>query len=184
MEGIRNADVVVGLVRAFSHHDVGNHAGQVRLIRESDQIEQKIDLLVEIVQHSDRTLGNLHAWKYPVRRPLGAPFDFTNAFQIAVESRAICGAQFTLKRLWSRSRIRSSRLSVCRAICDPFLRRGLAEQLVEDFLRVVLHRKRRVGVAERQRACKARRCRPPVASLFPKILPRTAAWCPGRSSWR
>ncbi len=49
VEGLGNPDMVVGLVRAFSDHDVGSHAGDVGLIGDRDQIEKKFDLLVEIV---------------------------------------------------------------------------------------------------------------------------------------
>ena len=63
-----NADVVVGLVRAFRHHDVGNHAREVGLVGDRDQIENQVDLLVEVVARPDRALRNLHAGNVGGRR--------------------------------------------------------------------------------------------------------------------
>ena len=70
MEGIRNADVVVGPVRAFRDHDVGSHARQVGLIRERDQVEHQLHLLGEVVQFSHGSLGNLERGQIFRRRLL------------------------------------------------------------------------------------------------------------------
>ena len=123
MEGIGHADVVVGLVRAFRHHDVRGHAGQVRLIGDGDQIEQQIDLLVEVVELADRTLGNLHAGDVGGRDDGDAPFDLAHALQILLEGRAIGGAQLALERLRAVQNQVEQAVGLA-GVQDAFLRRG------------------------------------------------------------
>src|SRR5687767_10410166 len=99
MERVGHADVVVGLVRAFRHHDVRGDAGQVGLIGDGNQIEEKVDLLVEVVELADRTLGNAHPGNVGGGDDGDAAFDLPHAFQVLLEGGAVGGAQFALKRL-------------------------------------------------------------------------------------
>ena len=55
-----------------------------------------------------------------------APFDFTNAFQIAVESDAIGGAELPLERLGAVQDQVEQAVGLL-GDQDPFQRRGLAE---------------------------------------------------------
>jgi hypothetical protein len=76
--------VVVGAVGAFSHHDVGRHAGQIRAVRQRDQVEHQVDLLVERVQLSDRSRWYLDGGEVAARRQLHTPLDLAHRLQIVV----------------------------------------------------------------------------------------------------
>ena len=102
MERIRNADVVVGAVRAFRDHDVGRHAREVGLVRERDQVEHQLDLLAEVFQFPDGSIGNLERRQILRRRHLRAPLDLANAFQIAVENGAVAAPEVALQASWCR----------------------------------------------------------------------------------
>ncbi len=69
VEGIRNADVVVGPVGAFGDHDVGSHAREVGLISEREQVEHQLHLVWKVIQFPDRSIGNLEAGKISWSRP-------------------------------------------------------------------------------------------------------------------
>ena len=85
------------------------------LIGDGDQIEQKIDLLVELVVHADRALRNLHIADIRGRDDRRAPFDFTHAFEILIQSLVRSPAPNSLWNDFVRSMIISSRLSDSRA---------------------------------------------------------------------
>ena len=102
MERIGHPNVVVGLVRAFSHHEVRGDTGNVRLVRDRDQIEHEINLFVELVVHADGTFGNLHAGDIRGRDDLRASFDFAHALQILIHPCTIAGPQLRLERLRAR----------------------------------------------------------------------------------
>src|SRR5215471_14275710 len=99
MEGIRNADMIVGPVRSFRDHDVCRHASEVGLKCESKQIEHQLDLLGEILQLAHGSIGNFQTGK--IRRPglLRSPLDLADGFQVAIENGAVVISEGALKLL-------------------------------------------------------------------------------------
>src|SRR5262245_11047573 len=97
VKGIRNADMVVGPVRSFGDHDVGNHAGEVGLEREGKQIEHQLDLLGEILEFSHGSIGNLQAGEVRCSGFLRPSLDLANGFQVAVENGAVVISKFALE---------------------------------------------------------------------------------------
>ena len=88
-----HADVVVGAVGAFGHHDVRGHARQVRLVGQRDQVEQQVDLRAERVQLADRRLRHVDARQVAARRQLHAPLDLAHRLEVVVEDHAIARAR-------------------------------------------------------------------------------------------
>src|SRR5262249_1410034 len=126
MERVRNSDMVVSPVRALGHHDVGNDARQVGLISDRGQIEKQIDLLVEVIKHSDWPRRKVHLGSVLGSDELCTPLDLTNAFEIPVECGAISRAQLLLQSLRAiRDQIKDA-IGLARDF-DALLRRGLAE---------------------------------------------------------
>src|SRR4030095_11385338 len=103
MKGIRNADMVVGPVRPFRHHDVGNHAGEVGLIGERNQIEHQLHLLSEVLQFSYGSIGDLQTGKIRCACLLSSPLDLADRFEVALENDAVVMSKLSLELLGSVS---------------------------------------------------------------------------------
>jgi hypothetical protein len=84
---------VVSAVGAFGDHDVRRHASQIRAVRQGDQVEHQVDLLVERVQLSDRSRRHLDGRQVAARRHLHAPLDLTHRLEVVVQHHAIAGTQ-------------------------------------------------------------------------------------------
>ena len=153
MERIGHTHVVVGLVRAFSRHQVRGDASNIRLVGDREQIEHEINLLVEFVVHTDGAFGNLHAGDIGGRNNARPSFDFAHALQVLLHPCAIRGSQLRLECLRAvQNHVEQAVGFAC--VQDALLWRRCPEQLVENLLRVVFRGKSGVGVAERQE----RRC--------------------------
>ena len=191
VERVRHADVVVRAVRALGHHDVRRDAREVRLVRERDQVEHQLDLLVErlAARRSAPRAASMRreiALRRPSRRGARSRARYSGTRR-ARRGRAAPSSRFAAPSV--RSAIRSSRLRVCARDRARARRRvAFAEELREHLARVELHRQRRRRVAERQRravvaagARRARRDSAPSSRTRPRA---TAAPFPGRSARR
>ena len=146
-----HADVVVRAVRALGHHDVRRDARDVRLIREVDQVEHQLHLLVEVRQLADRRIGQIDRGEVALRRLRDAPLRLAHGLEVVVEHTLVGGAQLALQSAvraadhveHARAALREHRALLGRV--------AGAEQLREHLARVELHRQRRRRVAERQR---------------------------------
>ncbi len=154
-----HADVVVRAVRALGHHDVRRDARDVRLVREVDQVEHQLHLLVEVRQLADRRVGQVDRRQIALRRLRDAPLRLAHALEVVVEHALVGGAELALQVVragadhveHARAALRENRALLGRV--------AGAEELREHLARVELHRQRRRLVAERQRRAVVARAR-------------------------
>ena len=142
MEGIRNADMVVGPVRPFRNHDVGNHASEVGLEGERNQIEHQLHLLGEILQLANGSIGNLQTGKIHCSGLLRPALDLADGFQVAVENGAVVISNFTLELFGAVPDEIQDAVGLIPDECALLRVVPFTEQLQENFPRIVFHRQR------------------------------------------
>jgi hypothetical protein len=81
VERLWNANVVVGLIRAFGNHDKSGDPGNVGLIGNRKQVEKKVNLFVEVVLFPHGAFRNLHTRDVNVRDETCASFDLAHALR-------------------------------------------------------------------------------------------------------
>ncbi len=97
VEGVGNADVVVGPVGAFADHEVRGDPSHVCLVGQHDQIEHQTYLLVEIRQLTDRCVGQLDTGEIALRCLFDAALRLAHGFQIVAQNGAVPGTQTALQ---------------------------------------------------------------------------------------
>ena len=184
MEGVWNTDMVVGPVRALRDHDVGNHAGEIGLESQRDQVEHQRHLLGEVVELPRRGVGNIQTGKIRFSGPFRTPFEFADRFQVAVENGAVVVAKLRLElpgplgdEVQDAAPLTADKVALLGRV-------AFAEQLQEYLPRVVLHRQRGFLIAERQCRVGAPAAPRRFGRSSPRRLPTTAAASPVRSLGR
>ncbi len=99
MKRIRHADEVVGAVGAFGDHHVGDHAREIGLICKRDQVEHQPDLLVEVLELTERRVRHVEPLEVARARHRHAPFELANGIKIIRKPRLVTRAKIIVQRL-------------------------------------------------------------------------------------
>src|SRR5262245_41264846 len=92
MECIRYAEAIERSHAGFFRHSECGEVREVRLIRERDEIEHHIQMLIEIVRNADRGIRKSQARYIALFHGLNAAFGFAYRVEIFRYDRAILAA--------------------------------------------------------------------------------------------
>ena len=149
MERVRDAEIRVGPDGLFRRDSQGRHTREIGLIRQSQQVEHDVDLLVDVGRYADGRIGHGDAGEVLGDHVLNLPLDIAHRGQIVVHATAVRGTERLLKPLRLRldavehaAGALENRGALAKRVTGP-------EQSVEELARVVLHRQHLVGRSKR-----------------------------------
>ena len=140
-----DADLRVRPLADLARHHEREHARDVGLVRERQQVEHQLDVLVERLRHADRRVGHRDRRSSPASRPAGCAARSRGRCRGTRSSRARSRAPEPALQVASTSSLTESRMLLS-AACAPTrcaARARPAEQPLEHHARVDLHRQRR-----------------------------------------
>ena len=97
MERVGHADVVVGLAADLGRHHEGEDARHVRLIRQRDQVEHQVDVLIE-GRRAQRRVRDVDVRQVASLRLLNAALDFADGLEIVGQHPLVGRPQAALQR--------------------------------------------------------------------------------------
>ena len=149
MERVRDAEIGVGSDGLLRCDSQSRHAREIGLIRQRQQVEHDVDLLVDFGRYAHGRIGHGDSGEILGDHVLNLPLDVAHRSQIVVHAAAVRRAESLLKPLRLRldtvenaAGALENRGALAKRVAGP-------EQSVEELARVVLHRQHLVGRSKR-----------------------------------
>ena len=189
MVRLGDADVRIRPLTQFASEHEREDTRQVGLIRDRQQIEQQLDVLLERLGHAHRRIRHVEQRFRLLLGALNAPLDLANVIEVLVEARTVARDRCRPARSGDRRPRNPAGCGRSSSAPDAFPSPAAAKQPLEHHARIDLHRQWR-GVrlpAERVhvRAAEPRRA---IADQTGEVLGRqldaTGTSSPGRCASR